>query len=111
MRHAVALGIDLYQRKLSPLKGYRCAHNHLHKHGSCSQFAKRVVLRWGVLRLFPLLRLRFIACRKALILLSAEAPRAEGDGDKMPKKTVDDDLINSCALNVVIGACCSMVPF
>jgi putative component of membrane protein insertase Oxa1/YidC/SpoIIIJ protein YidD len=35
----IAVGtIKLYRRYLSPLKGFRCAHNALHACGSCSGF-------------------------------------------------------------------------
>lgn len=111
MRRAVALGIVLYQRHLSPLKGYTCAHGHLHGRGSCSGFARRVVLRRGVLRLVPLLRLRFIACRRAFIVLSTVQPPAKGDDGKAPDDAPHDEEIDSCAINAITAGCCSLVPW
>lgn len=111
MRRAVALGIDLYQHHLSPLKGFTCAHHHLYRRGSCSGFARRVVLRWGVLRLVPLLRLRFIACRRAFVALSTVQPPARDDDGKTTNDAADDDLINSCAINAIATGCCSLVPW
>jgi putative component of membrane protein insertase Oxa1/YidC/SpoIIIJ protein YidD len=111
MRRAVALGIDLYQHHLSPLKGFTCAHDHLYGRGSCSRFARRVVLRWGVLRLVPLLRLRFMACRQAFIALSTVQPPAKCDDGKAADDTADDELFNSCALTAITAGCCSLVPW
>jgi putative component of membrane protein insertase Oxa1/YidC/SpoIIIJ protein YidD len=61
----VAGAISLYQRYVSPYKGFRCAHRALHGRASCSEFAKRVTIRRGVLALPALLRRRFDACADA----------------------------------------------
>ena len=111
MRRAVALGIDLYQHHLSPLKGFTCAHHHLYRRGSCSGFARRVVLRWGVLRLFPLLRLRFRACSRAFVALSTVPPPANDDDGKPRDDAADDRLFNSCALDAISTGCCSLLPW
>ena len=103
MRTAVASSIGVYQRYLSPRKGFTCAHNHLHGRGSCSQFGRRVVLKYGVLRFFRLLLLRFTACRDAAITLSAETPKEEHDKDVC--------LPGYCAADAAANAVCCMLPF
>jgi putative component of membrane protein insertase Oxa1/YidC/SpoIIIJ protein YidD len=54
--------IALYQRHLSPRKGYRCA---LHAAGlgrNCSAYGYRAIARGGVMKGLVLLRRRFAAC-------------------------------------------------
>lgn len=59
----VALGmIDLYQRWVSPHKGWRCAHAlHTGRRG-CSALGARAIRRHGVWRGLGVLRRRFDAC-------------------------------------------------
>lgn len=103
MRIAVADSIGLYQRYLSPRKGFTCAHNHLHGRGSCSEFGKRVVIKYGVLRFFPLLFLRFAACRDAFVTVSEESPKDKDDkGLGLP---------GYCAIDLAANAACCMFPF
>src|SRR5688500_17339983 len=69
----VARLIEAYQRFISPYKGFRCAHRAVHGRDSCSQFAKRVALKRGILALFPLLRRRFTECGVAAQVLDYES--------------------------------------
>src|SRR5688572_21138457 len=62
---AVALCITLYQRHLSPRKGFSCAHRVYHGGASCSEFARQVVLRVGVLPAVPQVLRRFNECKQA----------------------------------------------
>ena len=57
-----AEAIRLYQRYISPRKGFRCAHRALHGRRSCSEFARRAVLRKGLVKMLAILRQRFAAC-------------------------------------------------
>jgi putative component of membrane protein insertase Oxa1/YidC/SpoIIIJ protein YidD len=68
-----AWAIEAYQRFISPHKGFRCAHRTVHGRDSCSQFAKRVALKRGILALFPLLRRRFTECGVAAQVLDYES--------------------------------------
>ena len=70
--HAVAAVIGLYQRFVSPYKGFRCAHRALNGRCSCSEYAKRVVTRRGVFSMIPLLRRRFTECGVAAQVLDYE---------------------------------------
>lgn len=66
--------IGLYQRYLSPLKGFRCAHR-ARKHGrtsSCSEFAKRAIARLGVIAGLPLIERRFAKCSESARALEYE---------------------------------------
>lgn len=63
--HAVAVAISGYQRHLSPLKGYACAHRVLHGGDSCSQYVKALILEKGPAGAVARVRERFAACRAA----------------------------------------------
>jgi len=65
--------ITFYQRRLSPHKGFRCAHCVLHGGVSCSAHAKSLLLRRGLLRAFRGMRARFAACGAAAAVLNAES--------------------------------------
>jgi putative component of membrane protein insertase Oxa1/YidC/SpoIIIJ protein YidD len=74
MTAAVAVGlIDLYQQYLSPYKGFCCAHRVKHGRASCSQFAKRLIAKVGLLRFGPILLRRFERCGEAARALKARA--------------------------------------
>src|SRR3954470_6484782 len=74
MTTAVAVGvIDLYQQYISPYKGFRCAHRVKHGRLSCSQFAKRLIAKVGLLRFGPILMRRFERCGDAARALKARA--------------------------------------
>jgi putative component of membrane protein insertase Oxa1/YidC/SpoIIIJ protein YidD len=63
--------IELYQRYVSPYKGFRCAYRAHRGRHSCSEFGKRAILRGGVTGFWPLLRRRFARCAEAAKLLKA----------------------------------------
>lgn len=59
-----------YQLRLSPRKGYGCAHRVAHGGDSCSQAVRRSLLERGLLgSAFPALA-RFAACYQAVALLT-----------------------------------------
>ena len=58
--------IGVYQRRLSPHKGFVCAYRVEHgDETGCSGYAKRRIQEVGVWRALPDIRARLIACRKA----------------------------------------------
>ncbi|MDR3414565.1 MAG: membrane protein insertion efficiency factor YidD [Nevskia sp.] len=77
LRALVIFLIGLYQRYLSPYKGYRCAHAAFHHGLSCSAAVKEIVREHGVLGGLPLVRLRFAQCHAAYLQLSAERNETE----------------------------------
>jgi putative component of membrane protein insertase Oxa1/YidC/SpoIIIJ protein YidD len=65
--------IELYQRYLSPRKGFCCAYRVRHRRrDSCSQYAKRAISKLGLLPGVRLLRRRFGKCRDASRVLDYE---------------------------------------
>lgn len=103
MRTAVAQSIGIYQRYVSPYKGFSCAHNHVHARGSCSEYGKRVVLRYGVLRFLPLLFRRFADCRSACVRVAGETQSSKPDNDV-------DFAVKYCAFESVANvACCAFM--
>ena len=65
---ALAL-IGFYQRRLSPLKGFSCAHRILHKGTSCSSHAVELIGQVGVFGAVSGMWLRFAECRAAYMTL------------------------------------------
>lgn len=63
--------IELYQRYISPYKGYRCAHAVYHGDVSCSGAIKQSIATHGVIGTLPIVRWRFQDCRQAFKLLNA----------------------------------------
>lgn len=58
--------IDLYQKHISPHKGYRCAYSVWHNDISCSAYGKQVIAKEGLWRGVDILRKeRFPLCRIA----------------------------------------------
>ena len=82
--YAAVAAIGLYQQFLSPYKGFRCAHRARHGRTSCSQFAKRLIQKVGLLRFFPMFRERLRRCgRAAQALRARSAARRE---ERMARK-------------------------
>jgi len=69
-RRGCAALIGLYQRFISPYKGFHCAHAALHGGASCSGEVRALVLKYGVIGAWPLIRRRFAACDDASHRLS-----------------------------------------
>ena len=90
-RYAFAGAISGYQRFLSPYKGYRCAHRALHGGWSCSEFGRRAVLRFGILRFLLLLRRRFARCTQAHVALKNQATKGDNTRERPFYKTVKSD--------------------
>lgn len=79
VRYAVASAIVGYQRWISPHKGYSCAHRVLNGGSSCSEFGRKVVLRFGLLRFLLLQRRRFTRCAHAYAVLQANSSAKSPD--------------------------------
>ena len=83
MLRAGAIGlIGVYQRRLSPLKGFTCAHLVLHGGVSCSQAVKLAIAEGGLLAGWRAVRARARDCRAAMIMLQIE--QGGGDGQERP---------------------------
>jgi putative component of membrane protein insertase Oxa1/YidC/SpoIIIJ protein YidD len=104
MRTIVVFLIGLYQRYLSPYKGFRCAHAVRHRGASCSAAVKDIVIAHGLLRGLPLIRLRFAQCPAAALALRVHNPDPQDDEErrKRRRRNSDDD---SCACEAAGEAC------
>lgn len=70
--------IELYQQKLSPRKGFVCAHNVVFRQGGCSGFAKTQIAGKGVVRGLQALVQRFRECAVAAkVVQTMRATRAK----------------------------------
>ncbi len=103
-RIALAL-IGFYQRRISPYKGFRCAHAVLHGGPGCSGFAKSAIREHGLWRAVSLVRQRFRDCRVAMeTLMAAQADKPEEPipvkGTPRPKKKKKSEWCsrNDCAM-------------
>ncbi|NMR21139.1 membrane protein insertion efficiency factor YidD [Cellulomonas fimi] len=67
--------IGLYQDRVSPRKGWSCAHRVAHDGESCSVAVRDIVRRRGLLRGVVPTGLRFLACYRAASLLMASDVR------------------------------------
>lgn len=59
-----------YQRRVSPRKGWSCAHRVAHGGPSCSAAVRELVARRGVVRAVRPTVARFVACGQAAALLT-----------------------------------------
>ena len=117
----LALGlIGIYQRWISPRKGFRCAHAVLHGGTGCSGFAKQAIHQYGLWRAIGLMRQRFRDCHAAMLAMAAqqdeppEADITEAELDNARRQRTkkkkdgwcgwDDCAMAGCEAP---GACCS----
>jgi putative component of membrane protein insertase Oxa1/YidC/SpoIIIJ protein YidD len=78
--------IVVYQKFISPYKGFRCAHAALHESLSCSEYGKRSIQQHGVIEGVFLLKARFEGCSLA------------ADEMKRHNISADSQTVNSIAL-------------
>ena len=64
--------ITLYQKYLSPHKGYSCAYGILHQNGSCSTRVYSIIQNSPQVTLLPEISAQFKACKKAHLKLSSK---------------------------------------
>jgi uncharacterized protein len=102
--------VEVYQRRISPFKGFRCAHRALRGGRSCSEHAKQVARRWGLWKLWPLLKRRLARCAEAKQLLDCEskqkpaAAAAEPEGEGWKAKAAE------CGMEIAGEACIEGCP-
>ena len=81
MLRAGAIGlIEVYQRRLSPLKGFTCAHLVLHGGVSCSQAVKLAIAQGGLSAGWRAVKARAATCRAAMIALQTGAEESKDGG-------------------------------
>lgn len=67
--------IGVYQRFLSPIKGFNCAHHRLHRGDTCSNAIKKIIKEHPLIDLPKLSRERFRECKSASIELASQQAR------------------------------------
>jgi putative component of membrane protein insertase Oxa1/YidC/SpoIIIJ protein YidD len=72
--------IRLYQKHLSPRKGFSCPHRLVHGGPSCSEYARQMILSYGFWRAYSLTRQRLQECRAAAGELAHRVEAEDGAG-------------------------------
>jgi putative component of membrane protein insertase Oxa1/YidC/SpoIIIJ protein YidD len=100
--------ISLYQRHVSPRKGFRCAHRVLHRGESCSQYIRRIVLERGIAAAAGAARERFRDCREARnVLRAAQSDGADDSTDDEGSRN-DQRIPRACGLAILpFESCCA----
>ncbi|NOQ34418.1 MAG: membrane protein insertion efficiency factor YidD [Methylococcaceae bacterium] len=65
MKYIAVFFISIYQKYISPYKGFRCAYASVYGGDSCSQAVKQIFISEGCIKGFYSSRSRFRDCRKA----------------------------------------------
>jgi len=87
--------ISTYQKRISPYKGFKCAHRGLHGDDSCSEFTKKQLLKHGFFHSIKPIKKRFRECRTAADIIKQRPPlKQRGDCDFGLCSCLD---IGSCA--------------
>jgi putative component of membrane protein insertase Oxa1/YidC/SpoIIIJ protein YidD len=97
--------IRIYQRFVSPYKGYTCAHRVYCGGDSCSEFAKYALMNYSTMAALKLIKQRLLDCRAVFMAHSGlrlsvpdgTALSAE-ENPKKPTKGCGDDVANMCTL-------------
>ncbi|MBU2712048.1 membrane protein insertion efficiency factor YidD [Zooshikella harenae] len=97
MRQTVLYLIKLYQRYISPYKGFRCAHAALSKRDSCSVAVSKIIARRGGLKGYQDIKKQFLRCANASQYLEDSKRK-----DKKPRKK---DNPYYCCLDMPVGCC------
>jgi len=83
--------INLYQKYISPHKGYCCAYRVDTGEDSCSQYAKVTIEEHGLFSAFPHIREQFDRCRFSAERLKAKHKKKSKDDGK-----IYDECIPGC---------------
>lgn len=108
VRRSLARLITLYQRYVSPYKGYRCAHKALHGGPSCSAHIKASLLTRGPWAAFSDARIRFAACYAAsheLRIQMTDRPMGRETPGREPGKETPEERTKRCAI-FTPATCC-----
>ena len=89
--------INLYQRYLSPHKGYCCAHRVYTGEDSCSQYAKVAIAEHGLFSAFPLIREQFDRCSfAAQELKDKHKKKSKNNGNTCNECIPSCDAFSTC---------------
>ncbi|MDO9178456.1 MAG: membrane protein insertion efficiency factor YidD [Agitococcus sp.] len=77
MRHFFIFLITLYQKYISPHKGFKCAYACYHRSLSCSAMVKNIIAEHGVIAGWPMIKQQFANCHLAYQYLETEREKKE----------------------------------
>ncbi|MES9870619.1 MAG: membrane protein insertion efficiency factor YidD [Sedimenticola sp.] len=103
----VKSSIRMYQKWLSPVKGYRCAHAAYYGGESCSSFGYKAVSDHGLLYFITAMYSRLINCRKAAILLNENNSSSSGSSNG---ESGDENGDGKEAAKEIAACCISIFP-
>lgn len=101
--------IDVYQRHLSPRKGFVCAHHVLHHGPTCSGFAKSAITHHGLFMGLRLLVGRAAECAAASRILNAEP--SDVGGEEKPQRSDGPIKAELCCLDGAASTACCLFQF
>ncbi|TAF59677.1 MAG: membrane protein insertion efficiency factor YidD [Oscillatoriales cyanobacterium] len=78
LRQLAVASISGYQKHISPIKGFSCAHRVLYGGESCSQYIKGAIAKLGLFGAIKASRHRFAACKGANQILKARFSSESG---------------------------------
>jgi putative component of membrane protein insertase Oxa1/YidC/SpoIIIJ protein YidD len=103
MKPLYRLAIRLYQRRISPHKGFRCAYSHTHGGPGCSGAVLSILEDKGLFSGWGLIKERFISCE------SAAKDREEDRKKRKDKSGSGSDHTSPCGFGAVdacdVGDC------
>ncbi len=99
--HVAIEAIRLYQRWVSPRKGFCCAHNTLHGQGSCSGFGVKVLQVNGFATALTLMRLRIRQCYLANLVLEEDRRKKR---QRQIKKAAGIGAVNVAEVGLDVAA-------
>lgn len=106
---AAVAAISVYQRFLSPYKGYCCAHRAHRRGASCSGFAKSAFRDSGFLDAFNAVRARLRECAELAAAGQASAASASTMGRHAPdhdaRAASERARISNCTMDGACAAC------
>lgn len=100
MKSVLVFAIRLYQRYLSPHKGFCCAHAYVHGGSSCSQAVIDILNEQGVYGSYHSIRQRFQDCKQAYLSVKRKKSkkRSKSSQNKASKRNRDNDACDCVPL-------------
>ena len=101
---SASAAIGIYQRYLSPHKGFCCAYRVHTGRRSCSAYALGIVERVGALALFTALPRQFARCKTAALAVALSKIATEKENkDKSTKDDSCDRWADGCDVSLDVG--------
>lgn len=105
MKYLALLLIRFYQKRISPYKGFRCAHAALHQGVSCSEAVKHIIEEHGVFCGYRLVKMRFTDCKGAYQQLHENEANKSKKNDKPKKNDKDKCSVDCCDPTLGTSSC------